>query len=504
MKKALKLLFSLAVVMLITACARGDRPVTITLLLLGNRPTNGRADAAIAKINEITAERIGAVLRTRYIEWADWMNRYQLTIASGDPSIDLVISSTTWLFGWEIVQRGGFFPLTPQLLQENAPMTWAAIPQEHWDLVSRDGYIFFIPENQFTQFTNHGMFWRKDWAREGGLEEILTFEDLGRYWEIVKQNHPQAFPWDVAGAEYLEIGLINGFLQGRRPVQPIIGLGTGNFNIFQYNVYDPRTVISYFMDGDELIEAAHLFRLWSDMGFWRADVLNFRGETSNLFLSGLSGSHQHHTNTFVDLRTRMDREQPGSEIQMFWWGKENNNVNRDVISHGAMSINARSRNVELALQMYDLLRNDREIYLLFNHGIEGIDYIVNPDGTFSRPPSFCDMTDALGTNFWGGRMDEFEPVWDTQWSGRQDFLAHKNSFARDYPLAGFVFDSRRVQAEMAAIGEVSITHLPAIQFGRAGAPELAVANFRDALRRAGFDRVKAEIQSQLNAFWAQQ
>ena len=142
----------------------GSQPVTITLLLLGNRPSNGRAEAAIAEINTITAERIGAVLRTRYIEWSGWMNNYQLAMASGDRNLDLVISSTTWLFGWEIAQRGGFYPLTPELLQEYAPQTWAAVPEHHWELCTHNGNIWFIPENQYTQFTNHGAFWRGDWA----------------------------------------------------------------------------------------------------------------------------------------------------------------------------------------------------------------------------------------------------------------------------------------------------------------------------------------------------
>ncbi|MDR3170077.1 MAG: extracellular solute-binding protein, partial [Treponema sp.] len=167
----------------------GGRVTPINLLLLGNKPTNGRADAAIAEINKIVGPRIGVELRTQYIEWADWQNQYQLALASGDPNIDLVITATDWLYAWELSRKGGFYPLTPELLQKNAPKTWAAIPQTTWDLCTDQGKIWFIPEDQYSQYTNHGMFWRGDWARAGGLSDITKFEDLETYWDIVKKNH---------------------------------------------------------------------------------------------------------------------------------------------------------------------------------------------------------------------------------------------------------------------------------------------------------------------------
>jgi ABC-type glycerol-3-phosphate transport system substrate-binding protein len=476
------------------------RLTPITFLLLGNKPTNGRADAAIAEINKIVGPRIGVELRTQYIEWADWQNQYQLALASGDPNLDLIVTATDWLYAWEIARRGGFYPLTPELIRANAPMTWAEIPQSHWDICTENGKIWFIPEDQYSQYTNHGMYWRTDWAAEGGITEITKFEDLERYWDVVKRNHPEAYPWDINGAEYRDMGLITAYIQGKRPVQTIIGLATGNFNIFQYNISDPYTVVSYYMDGSDFVDAAVTLDRFAKKGFWREDVLNYRGETRNLLLAGLSGSDQHHTQTFVGLREQMDKEQPGSELQMYWWGMENNNVNKDLLTHGALAINGASRNVEKALQLYDLLRNDKQIYTLYNYGIEGRDYVIRSDGRFSRPEGFNSTNDALDTNFWAGRVDKFEPEWDTWWTGRTAFVDNLNTFAQEYPLEKFSFDNTRVAAEMAAMGDVCATYIPSIHFGKTSNPERAVADFRAALRSAGYDRVKAEVQAQLTAY----
>ncbi|MDR1970836.1 MAG: ABC transporter substrate-binding protein [Treponema sp.] len=472
----------------------------ITMLLLGNKPTNGRAEAAIAEINKIVGPRIGVELKTQYIEWADWQNQYQLTMASGDPNIDLVVTATDWLYAWELARRGGFYALTPELIQKNAPQTWAEIPASHWDLCTENGKIWFIPEDQYSQYTNHGMYWRKDWAAEAGVTEVAKFEDLEKYWDAVKKNHPDAYPWDVAGAEYADLGLIGGYIQGKNQVQGIIGVATGNFGIFQYNVSDPFTVVSYYMDGNDLVDAAKLLDRWGKKGFWREDVLNYRAETRNLLRAGLSGSDQHHTQTYVGLRADMDKEQPGSELQMYSWGQEIKNINKDLLTHGAMAINAASRNVEKALQLYDLLRNDKQIYLLYNYGLEGKDYLVLPDGRFSRPAGFNSINDAIDTNFWAGRMDKFEPAWDDWWSGRIAFIDNLNSFAREYPLGKFAFDNTKVAAEMAAIGDVCATYIPSIHYGKTANPERAVADFRTALRAAGYDKVKAEIQAQLTAY----
>jgi hypothetical protein len=146
------------------------------------------------------------------------------------------------------------------------------------------------------------------------------------------------------------------------------------------------------------------------------------------------------------------------------------------------------------------MRNDRQIYTLYNYGIEGKDYTVSSDGRFSQPPGYNPTTDALDTNFWAGRVDKFEPVWDTWWTGRVPFVEHLNTFAKDYPLGKFSFDNTNVAAEMAAMGDVCATYIPSIHFGKTNNPDRAVADFRAALRSAGYDKVKAEIQSQLTAY----
>jgi len=496
-------IFIIAIGIVLASCGGGNKPVKIVMLALGNRPTNNRTAVAIKEINKRLRPELNVEFDIRHIEWTDWQNRYQLALASGDSGFDLVVTATDWLFAWEIVRKGGFMPMTPQMLEQNAPRTWEGVTPAHWDLCTQDGKIWFIPEDQFTQYTNHGFYWRGDWAAQEGIDNIVTFADLEAYFDAVKKYQPQAYPWDVGGSHGAVA--LDGYLTSNTETQTIIGIATGNTALFRYHNDDPYTVVSPYMDGNELVDAVRMFERWNKKGFWREDVLNYQGLTRDLFYAGLSGVDQHHTMTYYStIRPTMDREQPGSEVQFFYFGQENNNVNKDLLTHGAMAINAASKNPELALQVYDLLRNDEEIYMLLNYGIEGEDYIWNPDGTLGRPEGWDAVRNGLATNFWAGRMDKFEPVLDTWWDGTLGLIEHFNSFAREYPLEKFAFDNTKVAAEVGNVGDVCGSHLGLMAFGRTGlSPEEAVANFRRDLKAAGYDKIKAEIQAQLDAFRAE-
>lgn len=128
--------------------------------------------------------------------------------------------------------------------------------------------------------------------------------------------------------------------------------------------------------------------------------------------------------------------------------------------------------------------------------------MITSDGKWDRPVGYNSSTDGLGSNFWCGRMDAFEPTWVDDWPGKQGIYAELNSFAKEYVLEKFSFDNTKVAAEMAAMGDICATYIPSIHFGKTGNPDKAVADFRAALKSAGFDKVKTEIQTQLTAFKA--
>ncbi|GIQ65374.1 hypothetical protein PACILC2_39420 [Paenibacillus cisolokensis] len=130
--------------------------VKISYVVLGDKPKNGQFEKVLAEVNKRMKEKINAELEWKWVEWADWQTKYNLLLASGEP-IDLITIGTDWLDTWGNAQRGAFKPLD-ELLPKYAPQTWKEIPEEDWAESKYKGQIVLIPENDYTQWVNHGFF----------------------------------------------------------------------------------------------------------------------------------------------------------------------------------------------------------------------------------------------------------------------------------------------------------------------------------------------------------
>ncbi|GIQ65376.1 hypothetical protein PACILC2_39440 [Paenibacillus cisolokensis] len=151
---------------------------------------------------------------------------------------------------------------------------------------------------------------------------------------------------------------------------------------------------------------------------------------------------------------------------------------------------------------YDLIRNDEEIYHLINYGIEGVQYEVK-DGKRVQPEGYDETRDSFYSNFWGGRVDKFEIPSINTWDQIEETLyAEYDKIKKPYPYGQFVFDKTPVEAELTAITQVTGEMGPAITYGKAGDPAKAVEEFRNKLKTAGYEKVLAELQRQLDEFKA--
>ncbi len=474
----------------------------ITMLVLGNKPTNGRLEAMLEELNAVLTEKVNAELDLFYIEWTDWQTQYNVQLLSGDSRVDIITTATDWLYAWENTQKGAFLPLSEDMLKTYAPKTWAQVDADgDWDVCKYNDEIYFIPEDHYTQYTNHGMFYRGDWAKEAGLEDgtITKYEDLTDYFAWILENKPDCIPFD---ANKNTGNIITGYLTSKTDNVIISGVNVGNDEFwFGMSPDDPFTVTSPYMEGDALYDAADLMKEWNDMGVWREDVMNYDGDTREAMYAGTSGADQHHSQTYYSqVKPNMDVKQEGSDVKMYYWGMENNNVSKPLRTHGAAAINSYSEHPERALMVYDLLRNDETCYRLINYGIEGVDYIVTEDGKLDYPEGYDTSRDALDSNFWCGRNDDLELQNVSWWDGTADMIANYDSFAYDYPYEALIIDKNAIEAEMAAMANVLSEYLPQLRWGKFEDPHAAIDEMREKLMAAGYEDVKASIQADMDAY----
>lgn len=501
MKKLLTLLLAVALLtVLLPALAQVDtsEPVVITYLVTGDIPTN-KTNETLEILNQKLKEKVNATLALEWIEWTDWTTKYNLALATQDGSIDLVGTATDWLNAWPNIQKGAFLPLSEEMLKTYAPKTWASVPQENWELCKYNDQIYLMPEDHFAQWTNHGFMYRGDWAKEAGLENYVTsWADLGTYFQYVKDNKEGVIPWDADGNGTSYGPQMSGGWQTSHTSNIYIeGLSVDLF--YGESKENPYKLSRYYLEGDEFVNFAKNQKAWSDAGYWREDVLNYSGSVMDEMKEGLTGANQHHTQTWISQRHLLEEKQPGADLQFFWFGREMNNVVKLNITHGAMAVASKSKSPERALMVYDLMRNDPEIYRLLTLGVEGVQYELTEDGLWKRPASYVDdSVDGSGFNYWWGRNDDLEVRnAQTDWAA-YDLLMEQYKDAINYPYGQVVFDTFNISSELDNLSNIYNTYMPQIVFGKAEDPEAYVAEFREQLKAAGYERCLEEVQRQLD------
>lgn len=475
--------------------------VVITYLVTGDPPTN-RTEEVLAKINEKLTEKVNAELKIRWIEWTDWTTKYNLALATQSGDIDLIGTATDWLNAWPNIQKGAFYPLSEEMLQTYAPNTWAQVPQANWDLCKYNGEIYLMPEDNYAQWTNHGFMYRGDWARAAGLENgVHSWADLGVYFQYIKDNMPDVIPWDANGnGSSYGPQMAGGWQTSHTPNIYIEGIGVDLF--YGMSKDDPYTLSRYYLEGDELVNFATEMKKWADAGYWRTDVLNYTGDVAAEMEEGKTGAHQHHTQTWTGERTTMEKKQPGSDLGFFWFGEEMNNVVALNITHGAMAVAMTSKNPERALMVYDLMRNDPEIYRLMQYGIEGDMYTLDENGYLVRPEGFEQGVDGVDLNYWWGRNDQLElRTADKDWEAIDALYNTYDAVKINYPYGKVVFELSNIQMYLDNLSNVYNTYMPRIVFGMMDDPAAYVAEFRQQLQNAGIEICMTEIQNQITAVY---
>lgn len=460
------------------AAAKLD-PVKLTWYMLGSPQPD--QDAVFAEANKIIKEKINATVDFKTIAGGEYDTKMKVKIAAGE-DWDLAFTSSWTNNYFQNAGKGSFLDVS-QLLDKYAPKRKAAIPQSVWDGLKIGGKLFGLVNGYIAW--QDGIYIQKDYVKKYNVDTagIKSLKDLEPLLATIKQNEPDKIPFGMTKNGINNWGSIgNGgvelFISNTMPV--VVMRGDKSAKVF--NLLEMPEAKTYF----------ELLHDWYVKGYISKDAPTLNEDAK--------GSDLKAGKIVVDMASTV---YPGveAEIRNNWGGREVSVIETSkpfVVSTSTFAtmnaINARSKNPERAMMLYELVNNDRDLFKLLGAGIKDKHYKQLENNTVELIPN---SGYSPGNNWAWGDLDRNGYLIKGQPVGVLEGKVKLSQLADVSSLIGFSFDSSPVKTEFAQISSVSQEYGPLLLTGAAD-PNKVLPEYIDKLKKAGMDKFLAEVQRQID------
>ena len=456
-----------------------SKEVHSVIYVLGTAPTD--LNEVMDICNKRTKEMINTTFEVNFIPLADFATKYPLVLTGGD-DIDLVYTSS-WCFFSEQSSKGAFMEITDDFVKANMPVTYVEQVPASWNQIkNQDGKIFAIPRNETAQQLYGGYIIRKDLREKYNMDEIKNFDELEQYLFAVAENE--------AGTGIYALYTY--------PSCPMKGMLMDPFENFLYAVsdlvwdadnktFDPED-LRYIYETEEYKNYVLKMAEWAKKGVWPTTAMSNTTMTNDLIVEGKSACAA--VRTVEAEKILANGIANGYDLEFFTLLTENSVGRENAYSGDAMAIAAFSKNPERSATLLDMLKNDYEVYMLTQGGIEDRHYIINDDGTRSNGPE----SEDYGWSSWAwSTRSYFQPKLQHAYPILAETEAFYDTVVVDYdvfPYAGFSVDNSPYSAEYAVISSIEGEYEYSFDLGVYGdETEATLEKFISQLKDAGLDKV---------------
>ncbi|MEK3885174.1 ABC transporter substrate-binding protein [Paenibacillus sp. PL2-23] len=447
------------------------------------------------KLNEFFKEKINATVKLQPIAPSDYQNRTELMMNTGE-KMDLVFT-TSWLNYFGNVTKGAFLELD-ELLDKHGQGIKESLHPLYLEAPRMKGKLYAVPTNkEITQ--GQSFTYRKDIVDKYDIpiESINKWADLEPWFEKMSKEEPGLMNLYIAGASGNAGGGIHMMFETNSNYRPI-GPTPGKTQMFFVDYTASEMKVKSLLD-PELVDINkkefELFRGYYEKGYINSDAATSKTDAGDLRRQG-------------KMWMQSGVWKPGSDIET----KIADNNQFDYVSHvvtepivttdlatGSMfSISRTSEDPERAMMVLNYLHTDPYVINLIVHGIEGKHYKKVGE---NRIEPIADSGYGSTALFWviGSQMLNYlkpgQP--DDLYTNWKKF----NDEAVRFPLMGFVFDDTNVKSEISELIAV-ITEYKILSTGAVENPSKVIDERNAKLKAAGIEKVQAEIQAQIDAWWA--
>lgn len=443
------------------------------------------------KLNEFFKEKINATVKLNPITSAEYKQKTELMMNSGE-KMDLVFTAS-WLDFFSNVTKGAFIELDELLDQYGAGIKEQLNPL-YLEAPRMDGKLYAIPTNkEITQ--SRAITMRKDIVDKYKipLETIKTTADLEPWMKVIKENEPDMIPNFVSG------GGGDGAMYEQNSNYRPVGPTPGKLALFFYD-YTQTGDIKIISALDQQIvdinkSEFERARKWYELGYTNSDAATSSTSVTDMRKQGKIWYQNTVWKPGADIELNLATN---NEYEFISNVIDEPIVTTDLTTGSMFSISRTSKDPARAMMVLNYFHTDPYVVNLIVHGIEDVHYKKVGD---NRIEPIADSGYGTSGLFWvvGNQMINYLKP------GQPDDLYTNwikyNNEAKRSPLLGFVFKDTNVKNEVTQLTAIA-TEYKAISTGGIANPIKLLEERNKKFEEAGIEKVRAEIQAQVDAWKA--
>ena len=477
MKKSISLLLAVLMVfgcLALSGCGKKDEGgiAKIRWLLPGDQQPD--LAEVTEKINEITREKIGVEVEFQYIDTGAYTERMKMNMAAGD---DFDICFTGYVNPYlDAVNKEGLLDIT-DLLDQEAPALKEALPDYAWEVAKVDGRIYAVPNLQIMA-PQESLIIFKDIADKYDFDfsTVKEMEDLEPYLAMVKNGEDGIFPYNAnrSGPNFWTMNKYEDITSG------VVIRTDGS-----------SKQVQLLIDTPEYQKGVQTLYEWYQKGYIRSDALAAGDDTQD-FIAGrfATGTAGWKPGEEEAAKQKYQRDVMLIPMQKPYLKKSN--------CLAAMTgINYNSKHPEKAIKLIELVNTDKDLYNLICFGIEGKHYELDAEGKVKK---IADSGYNPNADWkFGNQFNAY--LLEGQEDGLWEETAELNLSAKQSPVLGFVLNTDPIKTEISQVAAVSGEYGRIIANG-AKNPDEYMSEYRKKLETAGINKIKDEVQRQIDEYWA--
>lgn len=460
--------------------AESDEIVTIKFMHKGPKPDNW--DAVYAEYEEKYMNEVGVALDVTWVEHADYKDKLNLEITSGN-EWDLVFDAS-WVQLKNLAPEGYYADLSSYFNNpEEYPGLAAAFSEEVMNANIWFDQMCYIP-----LFETYGngipvIWYRKDWAKDwnvGTDGEISSYEEMEAYWQAAKDAGTIAYGASQARGFFQQLSVRGESYPGAAQAG-IQSFTSAGLTVWVY-VKDGE-LVSYAVEGsgdeafadfpegwnyDFAIDRLEKFAEWQDKGYIDPDSLSVT-DYKTPFAGGLSASVVGTLDDYIEYSKFPEGWNAGgdedAELGYFVYVDSIRNMEEGAIptdrsGNNGLAVPASSTKIDATMKFLDWMFGSQEAHDLIQYGIEGTDFVYGEEeGTVDVLSDYNSQFGAYGMT-WNPTYALLGTSYDEKTLEYKRYEYNDESFV-SMPVCGFHFDTSDVDLSTAVAQCKAVTDMVA-------------------------------------------